>query len=138
MCTLVPWIDQDLEDPAFKEIGLSVGRVALAYSNRVAGLRATGSGAILYWLESTDVDKELQRAFTVTKYKTIKRFAEKWRNLIFFCWRSFDAEDIDTRFDITNEQRQRLRALKNHLNTPPTLPPPSKDLTDRLVLKLSR
>jgi hypothetical protein len=137
MGTLVPWIDEVLEDSALKEIGPSVERVALAYSNHVAGLRATGSGVILCWLESTKVHKELQRAFTVPKYKTIKRYSEKWRNLILFCWRLFNTEDINSRFDVTNEQHQTLRALKNHLDTHPNSPPPSKDLTDRLVLKLS-
>jgi hypothetical protein len=137
MATLVPCIDGPGDDPVLKEIGPSVWRVTLAHSNHVAGLRATGSGAILYWLESTEVHKYLQRAFTVPKYKTIKRYAEKWRNLILFCWRSFDTEDINTRFDVTNEQRQALRALKSHLNSPPDSPPPSKDLTDRLVVKLS-
>jgi len=137
MGSLVPWIDKELDNPALKEIEASVWRVALAYSNQVAGLRATGSGAILYWLESTDVHKYLQRAFTVSKYKTIKQYAEKWRNLFLFCWRSFDSKEINTRFDVTNEQHQALSALKSHLNAPPNLPPPSEDLTDRLLLKLS-
>ena len=118
MSTLVPWIDQDQKDPAMKEIGASVWRVSLAHSNQVAGLRATGSGAILYWLESTDVNRYVQRAFTVTKYKTIKRYAEKWRNLIFFCWRSFGTVDTNIPFDVTDEQRQALWALQSHLTLP--------------------
>jgi hypothetical protein len=98
MSTLSPWIDGPGHNLVLKEIGSSVWRVALAQSNYIAGLPATGSGAILYWLESTKVDKYIQCAFTVTKYKTIKQYAEKWRNLILFCWRSFDTEDVSTRF----------------------------------------
>jgi hypothetical protein len=76
MATLVPWIDQDKQDPALKEIGPSVWRIALDSSNQVAHLRATASGDILYWLESPEVDKPVLRAFTVTKYTTIKQYAE--------------------------------------------------------------
>jgi hypothetical protein len=103
MSTLVSWINKNLENPTLKEIGPSVKRLALAYSNHVARLRVTGSGAILYWLESTVVEKDLQSAFTITQYKTIRQYAEKWRNLILFCWRSFDIEDINTRFEVMNE-----------------------------------
>jgi hypothetical protein len=73
---LVPWIDEDKQDQALKEIGPSVFRVALDCSNQVAAVRATGSGDILYWLESTKEHKPVSRAFTVTKHSTIKRYAE--------------------------------------------------------------
>jgi hypothetical protein len=137
METLVCWIDEDKQDLALQEIGASVWRIALDSSNKVAALRATGSEDILYWLESPEVEKCVARAFTVTKYATIERYAKQWFKLILFCWRSFGTPDINRRFGITKEQHQSLQVLKNHFNHAPNSPRPSQDITDRLVLELS-
>jgi hypothetical protein len=138
MQTLVPWIDEDKQDPALKEIGPSVWRVALKCSNQVAALRASGSEDILYWLESSKADEFVLRAFTITKYATIHRYSKQWRNLLLFCWRSFGTLDVNTRFEITDEQHQNLLHLKNHLTCCSTnSPPPSQEITDQLVLSLS-
>jgi hypothetical protein len=45
--------------------------------------------------------------------------------------------NVNTLFDITDEQREKLRALTNHLNVAPNSPPPSQDLTDQISSSLN-
>jgi hypothetical protein len=137
MDTLVSCIEADKQDPALKEIGASIFRVALECSNAVASLRTTGSEDILYWLESPDLNILVSRAFTVTKYATIEQYAKQWRNLILFCWRSFEMPEVNERFTFTDDQRGTLQALKNHLSGGRNSPPPTQGATDRLILNLS-
>jgi hypothetical protein len=137
MATLVPWIDHDKQDAALMEIGPSVCRVALDCSNRVAALRASGSEDILFWLESPNKDTFISRAFTVTKWATIEKYAKQWRNLLYFCWRSFGTLGVEKRFEITQGQRRALKDLKQHLIRDGDAARPADEETDRFVLALS-
>jgi hypothetical protein len=137
MQTLVPWLDHDKHDAALIEIGPSVWRVALKCSNQVAALRATGSEDILFWLESAEKDKFMSRAFTVTKWATIAKYARQWRNLIYFCWRSFGTLGIEKKFETTEQQRRAVNDLKEHLIRECNAPKPSEEETDQLILALS-
>jgi len=137
MQTFMSWLDHDKQEAALMEIGLSVWRVVLNCSNRVAALRATGSEDILFWLESAEKDKPTSRAFTVTKWATIAKYARQWRNLIYFCWRSFETTGIEKRFESTEQQHRAVDNLKQHFMRDRGAPNPSRQETDRLVLELS-
>src|SRR5277367_176543 len=98
MSELVSFTKKDKgEDHIIAFIDQSVPRMINRCMKGVKDLRRRGWDEIHFWLMSLEKEKPSPTPFRLD-YQDLTSYMEEWKRLLFFCWRTFDAEESGAQF----------------------------------------